>query len=285
MSKPLNIMMRMITSSGEQIPFPAFFTAGVCRVWVSNLVLPGNGNAARGHFTVERLVLGLQLHPFNCGELLDVQHVLTVDGLRLKHTNTQPIRLSVSAETSPNISSYLTPRWLPAFAIVSTCITPSLRPPLVSLPPAQVCVYLFSLLWLLLGSSCFTLTAPSVFWVPFYVLQPASLPRRWPLLEAHLKGKNTLKPNSASLWLDASSLCTRPTRNLLYGSFLLQTPCSSFTEITPGPRRRTHSRCCGVLSLYSLSLRVIIRYLALALSANAQNQRGRPTWPPQNQLH
>lgn len=47
----------------------------------------------------------------------------------------------------------------------------------------------------------------------------------------------------------------------------------------------THSRCCGVLSLYSLSLRVIIRYLALALSANAQNQRGRPTWPPQNQLH
>lgn len=109
---------------------------------------------------------------------------------------------------------------LPAFAIVSTCITTSLRPPLVrpSVSLQYVWVYLFSLLWLLLGSSCFTPTAPSVFWVPFYVLQPARLPPWWPLLEAHLKGKNTLKPNSASLWLDLSSLCTRPTWNLLYGS-------------------------------------------------------------------
>lgn len=31
------------------------------------------------------------------------------------------------------------------------------------LPPAQVCVYLFSLLWLLSGSSCFTPTVPSSF--------------------------------------------------------------------------------------------------------------------------
>lgn len=153
-------------------------------------------------------------------------------------THTADKVVSLSRDKSKHLQ--LSDPTLASCLCVSTCITPSLRPPLVSLPPAQVCVYLFSLLWLLLGSSCFTLTAPSVFWVPFYVLQPASLPRRWPLLEAHLKGKNTLKPNSASLWLDASSLCTRPTRNLLYGSFLLQTLCSSFTEITPGPRRRTH---------------------------------------------
>lgn len=66
---------------------------------LDHLVLPGNGNAARGHFTVERLVLGLQLHPFNCGELLDVQHVFTVDGLRirdegcLQHAGLQPFEV------------------------------------------------------------------------------------------------------------------------------------------------------------------------------------------------
>lgn len=53
----------------------------------SHLILPGDGDAACGHFAVERLVFGLQLHSFHCGELLDVQHVFTVDGLRLQHTD------------------------------------------------------------------------------------------------------------------------------------------------------------------------------------------------------
>lgn len=55
--------------------------------WISHLILPGNGDAACGHFAVERRVFGLQLHSFHCGELLDVQHIFAVDGLRLQHTH------------------------------------------------------------------------------------------------------------------------------------------------------------------------------------------------------
>lgn len=59
-------------------------TAEVVYMNVSHLVLPGDGHAACGHFAVEGRVFGLQLHSFHCGELLDVQHVFTVDGLRLQ---------------------------------------------------------------------------------------------------------------------------------------------------------------------------------------------------------
>lgn len=50
----------------------------------THLVLPRDGHTACGHFVVERIIFGLKLHPLHCGELLDVQYVLTVDGLRLK---------------------------------------------------------------------------------------------------------------------------------------------------------------------------------------------------------
>lgn len=50
----------------------------------THLVLPRDGHAAGGHFAVKRLVFGLDLDSFNGGELLDVQHVFTVNGLRLK---------------------------------------------------------------------------------------------------------------------------------------------------------------------------------------------------------
>jgi hypothetical protein len=49
----------------------------------SDLHLPGDGHAACGHFTVEGVIFGLQLHPLDRGELLDVQYVLTVNGLGL----------------------------------------------------------------------------------------------------------------------------------------------------------------------------------------------------------
>lgn len=52
----------------------------------AHLVLPGDGHAACGHFAVERLVFGLQLDAFDRGELLNVQHVFAVDGLRLERT-------------------------------------------------------------------------------------------------------------------------------------------------------------------------------------------------------
>lgn len=72
---------------------------------VSDLILPGNRNAACGHFAVERLVFRLQLHTFHCGELLDVQHVFTVDGLRLwKSTNTQ-FHFECSADTQAGWST------------------------------------------------------------------------------------------------------------------------------------------------------------------------------------
>ena len=48
-----------------------------------HLVLPGDTDAARGHFLVEGLVPRLQLHSLHRGELLDVQHVFAVDGLWL----------------------------------------------------------------------------------------------------------------------------------------------------------------------------------------------------------
>lgn len=50
----------------------------------SHLVLPGDRHAACGHFAVEGVIFGLKLHPLHGGELLDVQHVLTVDCLGLK---------------------------------------------------------------------------------------------------------------------------------------------------------------------------------------------------------
>lgn len=50
----------------------------------SYLILPGDGHTACGHFAVEGVIFGLKLHPLHGGELLDVQHILTVDGLRLK---------------------------------------------------------------------------------------------------------------------------------------------------------------------------------------------------------
>lgn len=62
---------------------------------VSHLVLPGDGDAARGHFAVERLVFGLQVDAFDRGELLDVQHVFAVDCLRLERT-----RFEMLAEAS-----------------------------------------------------------------------------------------------------------------------------------------------------------------------------------------
>lgn len=52
------------------------------------LILPGNGNASRSKLLVEVIVRGLQLHPFHCGELLNVQNVLAVDGLGLNRTKT-----------------------------------------------------------------------------------------------------------------------------------------------------------------------------------------------------
>lgn len=55
----------------------------VCACVTSDLHLPGDGHAACRHFTVEGVIFGLQLHPLDCGELLDVQHVLTVNGLGL----------------------------------------------------------------------------------------------------------------------------------------------------------------------------------------------------------
>lgn len=54
---------------------------------VTHLVLPGDGDAAGGHFAVERLVFGLQIDAFDRGELLDVQHVFAVDCLRLECTS------------------------------------------------------------------------------------------------------------------------------------------------------------------------------------------------------
>lgn len=61
-------------------------TFGLClRVCIPHLVLPGNGDAACRHFAVERLVFGIQLHSFHRGELLNVQHVFAVNGLRLQH--------------------------------------------------------------------------------------------------------------------------------------------------------------------------------------------------------
>lgn len=52
-----------------------------------HLILPGDRDAACGHFAVERLVFGLKFNSFHCGELLDVQHVFAIDGLRLQQTH------------------------------------------------------------------------------------------------------------------------------------------------------------------------------------------------------
>lgn len=58
----------------------------------SHLVLPGDGHTACGHFAVEGVIFGLKLHPFHRGELLDVQDVLTVDGLRLEVQKEQKVQ-------------------------------------------------------------------------------------------------------------------------------------------------------------------------------------------------
>lgn len=52
------------------------------------LILPRNGHASRSKFLVEVIICGLQLHPFHCGELLNVQNILAVDGLGLNSTKT-----------------------------------------------------------------------------------------------------------------------------------------------------------------------------------------------------
>lgn len=76
----------------------------ICGFSVPHFVLPGNGDAACGHFAVERLVFGLQLHSFHSGELLDVQHVFAVDGLRLQHTNTiAKTKAGVTEDVTPPI--------------------------------------------------------------------------------------------------------------------------------------------------------------------------------------
>lgn len=64
--------------------FPFFRFLGCQGYRSPHLVLPRNGHTACGHFAVKGVIFGLKLHPLHSGELLDVQHVLTVDGLRLK---------------------------------------------------------------------------------------------------------------------------------------------------------------------------------------------------------
>lgn len=54
---------------------------------LTHLILPRNGYASCSKLLVEVIVRGLQLHSFHCGELLDVQNILAVDGLGLNSTN------------------------------------------------------------------------------------------------------------------------------------------------------------------------------------------------------
>lgn len=62
------------------------------------LVLPRNGHASCSKLLVEVIVRGLQLHSFHCGELLNVQNILAVDGLGLNSTK---IALTPGSMTMP----------------------------------------------------------------------------------------------------------------------------------------------------------------------------------------
>lgn len=53
----------------------------------THLILPRNGHTSCSKLLVEVIVCGLQFHSFHCGELLDVQNILAVDGLGLNSTN------------------------------------------------------------------------------------------------------------------------------------------------------------------------------------------------------
>lgn len=50
----------------------------------SHLILPRDGNTACSKFVVEVIVSLVQIDSLDCGELLNVQHILTVHGPRLE---------------------------------------------------------------------------------------------------------------------------------------------------------------------------------------------------------
>lgn len=54
---------------------------------VAYLVLPRYWDAASVKFAIERVIASIQVDSLDCGELFNVQHVLTVDGTWLQHKN------------------------------------------------------------------------------------------------------------------------------------------------------------------------------------------------------
>lgn len=51
---------------------------------LDDLILPGNGDAAGGELAVEGVVAGVNRHALHRAELLNVEDVLCVDGVRLR---------------------------------------------------------------------------------------------------------------------------------------------------------------------------------------------------------
>lgn len=61
-----------------------FTQASYRRCCEQYLVLPRDGDTACDKLVVEVVVCGVEVHAFDCGELLDVQDVFTVHGSRLR---------------------------------------------------------------------------------------------------------------------------------------------------------------------------------------------------------
>lgn len=74
--------MRAVGTAQGHCPRPWWAQAGA----KTHLILPRNGHTPCSKLLVKVVVCGLQLHPFHRGELLNVQHILAVDGLGLCST-------------------------------------------------------------------------------------------------------------------------------------------------------------------------------------------------------
>ena len=55
------------------------------RIKGTHLVLPGNGDGSRVELGVERVIRRVQTDALDGRELLDIQHILGVDGVRIRN--------------------------------------------------------------------------------------------------------------------------------------------------------------------------------------------------------